>query len=58
MLVDIRELESKTIFDFLKYIKSTFPEKTIDFLLLDKFSEPPKIRKQILKFISVFHPDK
>ena len=49
----------KTVFDLFTYITSKFKEKTADLeVKVDKFSEKGKVRKQILKFISVFHPDK
>jgi len=51
------------VFDLFKYLKLAFREKTAELDPLnpeDKLNklERPKIRKTILKFISVFHPDK
>eukprot|EP00347_Sterkiella_histriomuscorum_P014993 403358723 len=55
---ELEDQANKTIFEFLKYIKSTFLPKCGDIELVQKYSEPTKVRKQILKFISIFHPDK
>ncbi len=52
------------MFDLFKYLKLAFRDKTAELDPLNpednKYNkiERPKIRKTILKFISVFHPDK
>ncbi|CDW83155.1 UNKNOWN [Stylonychia lemnae] len=58
ILVDLEDQAKKTIFEFLKFIKNTFKDKVGDIELVQKYVEPTKVRKQILKFIQIFHPDK
>jgi hypothetical protein len=46
--------------DFLTFLKLSFREKTNDLDFPDRNlnNDRVKVRKSILKFISVFHPDK
>ncbi|TNV84531.1 hypothetical protein FGO68_gene67 [Halteria grandinella] len=62
LLKDLVEGESKTVFELFDYLKQKFTEKTKELdqiYAIDRYKvERSKIRKTILKFISVFHPDK
>ena len=47
------------MFDLFSYVKENFKDKTSELeVSVDKHSENSKVRKTILKFISIFHPDK
>jgi len=56
---ELNEISSKTVFDIFTFIKERFKDKTAELqVTVDKNSENSKVRKTILKFISIFHPDK
>ena len=60
VLIDVKDMENnkKTLFEFSKYLKNAFKEKTQEVLLIEKSMDHKSIRKNILKYIQVFHPDK
>lgn len=62
LLKELKETETKTLFEFFEYLKDRYKEKTQELELITEKDrhkvEKGKVRKTILKYISVFHPDK
>ncbi|TNV81739.1 hypothetical protein FGO68_gene2910 [Halteria grandinella] len=59
IIEQLHQFSGKPVFELFQYMKATFKVKTEDIDLPDsKTAENSKIRKTILKFISIFHPDK
>jgi hypothetical protein len=62
ILKELKDGENKTLFELMDYLKERFEDKTKDLdqiFAIDRYKiERSKVRKSILKYISVFHPDK
>ena len=62
ILKELSDTDTKSLFDLFQYLKDRFKEKTVELELFQACDrhrlERSKIRKTILKYISVFHPDK
>lgn len=48
-----------SVFELFAYLKRLFKDKTADISSVpERTAEKSKVRKGILRFISIFHPDK